>query len=197
MLQQAVSIYVDYLEGLFGLRPNDYYIEMKTEEYIADKLGFTHNPIDDIQKGIDTIAELETLKRELIRENMKMAHVILKDWLRKAKKDYPNLVWEDRSQNNQFPSIGFPVAYGEWSRAFKVFIQIAPWHNFIYYGIYLAEQPNMPFADARELLRPTLEALDKFEYSSGAKMIFSYVKASDAYGRFVNLVNELLKMFHL
>lgn len=193
LLQQSVNIYIDYLEGLFGLRPNDHYIEMKTEEYIAKKLGFTDNPIDDLQRGIDAIAELEKLKKELTRGNMAKAHAILKDWLAKAEKYYPDLQWEDRSQNNQFPSIGFPMAYGEWSRAFKVFIQIDPWHNFIYYGIYLAEQPNMPFADAKELLRPTLDNLDKFEYSSGAKMFFAYTKAAEGYERFDKLVKVLLK----
>lgn len=163
LLQKTVCIYVDYLEGLFGFRPNDCFIDMKTEEYLAQKLGFIDNLIDDLQKGIDAIADLEKLKKELTRGNLKKAHVILKEWLTAAEREFPNVCWEDRSQSNQFPSIGFPLAYGDRNRAFKVFIQIDTWHNLIYYGIYLAEPSNMPFAEARELFRPLLDSLDSFE----------------------------------
>jgi len=197
LLQKTVCIYVDYLEGLFGFRPNDCFIDMKTEEYLAQKLGFTDNLIDDLQKGIDAIADLEKLKKELTRGNLKKAHVILKEWLTAAEREFPNVCWEDRSQSNQFPSIGFPLAYGDRNRAFKVFIQIDTWHNLIYYGIYLAEPSNMPFAEARELFRPLLDSLDSFEYLSGAKMITAHALASEGYEKFINLAKVIIEKFEL
>ena len=77
MLSPCVGVYVDYLEGQFGFRPNEHYIEMKTDEYIADKLAFTDDPSDNLQKAMDAVAELEKLKKELSRLNLAAAHTIL------------------------------------------------------------------------------------------------------------------------
>lgn len=195
MLQQSVGIYIDYLEGQFGFRPNEHYIEMKTDEYIADKLTFTDNLPDNLQKGMDAVAEIDKLKKELSRLNLAAAHTILSQWLERAKSTFPQLLWEDRSQSSQFPSIGFPVAYAEYQRAFKIFLQIDTWHNSIYYGIYLAEAGNMPFADARNLLQTTLDKQDKFSYSTGAKMFFAYANVADAYNKFAELTRIILQTF--
>lgn len=195
MLQQSIAVYTDYLEGLFGFRPNEHYIEMKTDEYIADKLDFTDNPEDNLQKTMDAVAELEKLKKELTRLNLTTAHVILSKWLEHAKSSFPLLTWEDRSQSSQFPSIGFPVAYSGFQRAYKVFLQIDTWHNSIYYGIYLAEADNMPFAEARDLLKPTLDGLDEFTYSTGAKMLFAYTNVAEAYSKFARLTRVIHQTF--
>ena len=195
MLSPCVGVYVDYLEGQFGFRPNEHYIEMKTDEYIADKLAFTDDPSDNLQKAMDAVAELEKLKKELSRLNLAAAHTILAQWLERAKSAFPQLSWEDRSQSSQFPSIGFPVAYSEYQRAFKVFLQIDTWHNSIYYGIYLAEAGNMPFADARDLLQTTLDKQGKFTYSTSAKMFFAYANVAEAYNKFAELTRIILQTF--
>ena len=195
MLQQSINVYTDYLEGLFGFRPNKHYIEMKTDEYIADKLAFTDDPCDNLRKAMDAVAEIDKLKKELSRLNLAAAHTILPQWLERAKSTFPHLSWEDRSQSSQFPSIGIPVACAEYQRAFKVFLQIDTWHNSIYYGIYLAEAGNMPFADARDLLKATLDKQDKFTYSTGAKMFFAYANVAEAYNKFSELTRMILQTF--
>ena len=111
------------------------------------------------------------------------------------KSSFPLLPWEDRSQSTQFPSIGFPVTYAEYARAFKVFIQIDTWHNYVYYGIYLAETENMPFAEARDLLKNMLDGIDKFTCSSSAKMLFAYTDVPEGYSRFIELTKTILKAF--
>lgn len=195
MLQQSIAVYTDYLEGQFGFRPNEHFIQMKTDEYIASKLDFTYNPADNLQKAMDAVAELEQLKKELTRLNLTAAHTILSQWLERAKSSFPLLSWEDRSQSSQFPSIGFPVAYSGFKRAFKVFLQIDTWHNSIYYGIYLAEPENMPFAEARDLLKSTLDGLDEFTYSTGAKMFFAYANVAEAYSKFAGLTRIIQQTF--
>ena len=144
---------------------------------------------------MDAVAELEKLKKELTRLNLTTAHTILPQWLERAKLSFPLLTWEDRSQSSQFPSIGFPVAYSDFQRAFKVFLQIDTWHNSIYYGIYLAEAGNMPFAEARDLLKSTLDGVDKFCYSPGAKMFFAYTNVAKAYDKFANLTRVIQQTF--
>ena len=195
MLRQTIAIYIDYLEGLFGFRPNEHFIDMKTDEYLADKLGYTADPQDNLQKAMQTVAEIDKLKKEITRRGMDDAHAILKHWLDDAKTLYPNLAWEDRSNSSQFPSIGFPVASADRPRAFKVFIQIDVWHNCVYYGVYLAESGNLPFAEARDSLKPILEVIDKFTYSTGAKMLFAYVSIAEGYERFVKLVQTITAQF--
>ena len=195
MLQQSIAVYTDYLEGQFGFRPNEHYIEMRTDEYIANKLNLTDNPEDNLQRTMDAVAELEKLKKELTRINLTVAHTILSQWLERAKSSFPLLPWEDRSQSTQFPSIGFPVTYAEYARAFKVFIQIDTWHNYVYYGIYLAETENMPFAEARDLLKNMLDGIDKFTCSSSAKMLFAYTDVPEGYSRFIELTKTILKAF--
>jgi len=195
MQQQSINVYTDYLEGQFGFRPNEHYIEMKTDEYIADKLAFTNDPCDNLQKAMDAVAELDKLKKELSRLNLADAHTMLPQWLERVKSTFPQLSWEVRSQSSQFPSIGFPVTYAEYQRAFKVFLQIDTWHNSVYYGIYLAESGNMPFSDARNLLKATLDKQDKFTYSTGAKMFFAYSNVAEAYSKFSELTRIILQTF--
>ena len=62
MMQKSVAIYIDYLEGLFGFRPNEHYIDMKTDEYIAKTLNFTDDSEDNLQKAMDAVAEIDKLK---------------------------------------------------------------------------------------------------------------------------------------
>ena len=144
---------------------------------------------------MEAVAEIDKLKKEITRINLTAAHSILNRWLKKARTAYPNLLWEDGSQSMQFPNVGFPVARPDYPRAFKVFLQIDTWHNSVYYGIYLADSRNMPFAEARNLLKPTLETLDKFNYSPSAKMFFAYLNIADGYDKFDNLTRTILKHF--
>ena len=195
MLQQTIAIYIDYLEGLFGFRPNEHFIDMKTDEYIAHKLAFTDEPEDNLQKAMNTLAEIEKLKKEIIRRKRGDGKHILKDWLAKAKVEFPNQIWEDRTDDAQFPSIGFPLNIGEHQRAFKLFIQIDHNHNLIYYGVYLGSGYTMPIAEARDLLKPIMDDVDKFTYAVSIKMFTAHVTAQEGYTRFANLTRIILNAF--
>ena len=195
MLQQTIDIYIDYLEGLLGFRPNEHFIDMKTDEYIAHKLAFTNEPEDNLQKAMEAIAEIEKLKKEIIRRKREDARCILKDWLARAKTEFPNQIWEDRTDDSQFPSIGFPLTIGEHQRAFKIFIQIDHNHNLIYYGAYIGSGCTMPVAEARDLLKPIMDNVDKFTYAVGIKMFTAHVTAQEGYDRFSNLAHTILKTF--
>jgi len=192
MLQKCVAIYIDYLEGLFGFRPNEHYIDMKTDEYIAQTLNFTDDSEDNLQKAMEAVAEIDKLKKEIITRKREVAKKILVDWLAKAKEELPNQQWEDRTSDTQFPSIGFPISYGGHQRAFKLFIQIDHNNNYIYYGVYLGLGCTMPVKDARELLKPIMDSMGKFTYSLGIKMFTAHTTAKEGYDRFVRLAQTII-----
>ena len=195
MLQQSVRVYIDYLEGLFGFRPNEHYIEMKTDEYIADKLAFTDEPSDNLRKAMDAVAEIDKLKKEIVRHKRKEARKILNDWLRKSKDEFPEQIWEDRTDDAQFPSIGFPVSYGGHERAFKIFIQIDHNNNYIYYGAYLGSGYTLPAKDARDLLRPIMNDVDKFTYNINIKLFTAHTTANDGFAKFIALAKIIINTF--
>lgn len=195
MLKRTLAIYIDYLEGLWGFRPNEHFIDMKTDEYIAQKLAFTDNSEDNLQKAMEVISEIENLKKNVIRRKREDAKHILYTWLNKAKAEFPEQNWEDRINDAQFPSIGFPMSFGEYQRAFKIFIQIDHNHNLIYYGVYVGSGCDMSVVDARDLLKPIMDGLDKFTYAVGIKMFTAHVTAKEGYIRFTNLVRILLESF--
>lgn len=195
MLQKSVAIYIDYLEGLFGFRPNEHYIDMKTDEYIAHTLNFTSNPEDNMQKAMVAITEIDKLKKEIIVCKRNVAKKILASWLTKAREGLPHQQWEDRSNDTQFPSIGFPINYGSHQRAFKVFIQIDHNNNYIYYGVSLGLGCTMPVKEARELLKPIMDDVAKFTYNLSIKMFTSHTTAKEGYGRFVTLAHTIVKHF--
>lgn len=195
MLQKSVAIYIDYLEGLFGFRPNEHYIDMKTDEYIATTLNFTDDSEDNLQIAMNAVSEIDKLKKEIIVRKREIAKSILADWLTKAKEELPNQEWEDRSNDTQFPSIGFPISYGSHQRAFKVFIQIDHNNNYIYYGVYLGLGCTMPVKEARELLKPVMDEVTKFTYNVGIKMFTAHTTAKEGYDRFVTLAQTIVKHF--
>lgn len=195
MLQKSVAIYLDYLEGLFGFRPNEHYIDMKTDEYIARTLNFTSDNEDNMQKAMDAITEIDKLKKEIVVRKRDVAKKILASWLTKAREELPHQQWEDRSNDTQFPSIGFPISYGSHQRAFKVFIQIDHNNNYIYYGVYLGLGCTMPVKEARELLKPVMDDVTKFTYNLGIKMFTAHTTAKEGYGRFVTLAHTIVKHF--
>ena len=195
MLEQSIAVYTDYLEGQFGYRPNEHYIEMKTDEYLAEKLAFTDNPTDNLQKAMEAVAEIDKLKKEIVRRKREDAKRILTEWLQKAKQELPEQAWEDRTDDTQFPSIGFPMSYGEHQRAFKIFIQIDHNNNYIYYGAYLGLGCTMPVKEARDVLRPVMSDVDKFTYNLGIKMFTAYTTASEGCGKFITLAKTIIKTF--
>ena len=195
MLEQSIAIYTDYLEGQFGYRPNEHYIEMKTDEYFAEKLAFTDNPTDNLQKAMEAVAEIDKLKKEIVRRKREDAKRILTEWLQRAKQELPEQVWEDRTDDTQFPSIGFPMSYGGHQRAFKIFIQIDHNNNYIYYGAYLGLGCTMPVKEARDVLRPVMSDVDKFTYNLGIKMFTAHTTASEGYGKFITLAKTIIKTF--
>ena len=88
MLQQTIDIYIDYLEGLFGFRPNEHFIDMKTDEYIAHKLAFTNEPEDNLQKAMEAIAEIEKLKKESSDVNERMPGAYSKTGLQEPRLNF-------------------------------------------------------------------------------------------------------------
>ena len=194
-LQLNIRIYIDYLEGLFGFRPNEHYIDMKTDEYIAEKLAYTHESVGDLQKAMDAICQIDNLKREIVRRKREDGKKVLCDWLAKAQDAWPCLSWEDRTDDAQFPSIGFPVSYSGHKRAFKIFIQVDHNHNLIYYGAYVGSGYTMPVAEARDLLRPVMDKVDRFSYALSIKMFTAHVRADEGYAKFSALVDAILSAF--
>ena len=195
MLQQSIAVYTDYLEGQFGFRPNEHFIEMKTDEYIADKLDFTNNPANNLQKAMEAIAEIDMLKKEIVRHKREDAVIILNEWLTNAKSELPEQSWEDRISDAQFPSIGFAVSYGSHQRAFKIFIQIDHNHNLIYYGAYIGSGCTLPIAEAREVLKPVMDSVGKFVYAVGIKMFTAHTTAHEGYDKFIALAKAIIKAF--
>lgn len=195
MLYQSIAIYIDYLEGQFDFRPNEHYIEMKTDEYIADKLAFTDEPSDNLKKAMDAVAEIDLLKKEIVRRKREDARKILNDWLKKSKDEFPKQIWEDRTNDAQFPSIGFPVSHGGHERAFKIFIQIDHNNNYIYYGAYLGAGYTLPAKDARDLLRPIMNDVDKFTYNINIKMFTAHTSANEGFAKFTTLAKIIISTF--
>ena len=144
---------------------------------------------------MEAIAEIEKLKKEIIRRKRVDARCILKDWLARAKAEFPNQIWENRTDDAQFPSIGFPLNIGEHQRAFKIFIQIDHNHNLIYYGAYIGSGCTLPVAEARDLLKPIMDDVDKFTYAVGIKMFTAHVTAQEGYARFSSLAHTIIKAF--
>ena len=141
ILRCAVEQYIDYLEGIFGLRTIDKELNMKIEECIKEKLGLTGQVYDDYrtirqyQDDINKVlSHLETLKGNV--ENQ-----MFQGWEIALTEHFPDLKNNITSGNRgKIIFVGINLQIGEH----HVRIVIDRDTN-IYYGIYCIEgkDPNM------------------------------------------------------
>jgi len=186
LLRCAVEQYIDYLEGIFGLRTIDKELNMKVEERIKEKLGLTGQVYDNYrtirkyQDDINTVLNhLETLKNEVENE-------MFKEWKTGLIQHFPDLQNNITSGNRgKIIFVGINLQIGEH----HVRIVIDRDTN-IYYGIYCIEgkDPNMA-----NLIEDAISNIGSWE-SNSSWYCWKYTDLESALPNLIELIEAILPL---
>lgn len=186
LLRCAVEQYIDYLEGIFGLRTIDKELNMKVEERIKEKLGLTgqvydnYRTIRQYQDDINTLlSHLETLKNEVENE-------MFKEWKTGLIQHFPDLKNNITSGNRgKIIFVGINLQIGEH----HVRIVIDRDTN-IYYGIYCIEgkDPNMA-----NLIEDAIANIGSWE-SNSSWYCWKYTDLESALPNLIELIEAILPL---
>lgn len=186
LLRCAVEQYIDYLEGIFGLRTIDKELNMKVEERIKEKLGLTGQVYDNYrtirkyQDDINTVLNhLETLKNEVENE-------MFKEWKTGLIQHFPDLKNNITSGNRgKIIFVGINLQIGEH----HVRIVIDRDTN-IYYGIYCIEgkDPNMA-----NLIEDAISNIGSWE-SNSSWYCWKYTDLESALPNLIELIEAILPL---
>lgn len=182
----AVEQYIDYLEGIFGLRTIDKELNMKVEESIKEKLGLIGQVYDDYrtirqyQNDINTVLNhLEKLKNEVENE-------MFKEWKTGLIQHFPDLKNNITSGNRgKIIFVGINLQIGEH----PVRIVIDRDTN-IYYGIYCIEgkDPNMA-----NLIEAAISNIGSWE-SNSSWYCWKYTDLESALPNLIELIEAILPL---
>lgn len=186
LLRCAVEQYIDYLEGIFGLRTIDKELNMKVEECIKEKLGLTGQVFDDYrtirqyQDDINKVlSNLETLKGKI--ENQ-----MFEKWKIELTEHFPYLKNNITLGNRgKIIFVGINLQIGEH----PVRIVIDRDTN-IYYGIYCIEGKDSNIAN---LIEAAISNIGSWE-SNSSWYCWKYTDLESALPNLIELIKAILPL---
>ncbi len=141
LLRCAVEQYIDYLDGIWGLRTIDKELNMKVEECIKKKLGLTGQVYDDYRTIRQYQDDINNVLNHIERLKGKIENQMFEEWKIALTEHFPDLKNNITLGNRgKIIFVGINLRIGEH----PIRIVIDRDTN-IYYGIYCVESkdPNM------------------------------------------------------
>lgn len=186
LLRYAVEQYIDYLEGIFGLRTIDKELNMKVEECIKEKLGLTGQVLDDYRTIRQYQDDINTVLNHLGALKDKVENEMFKEWKTGLIQHFPDLKNNITSGNRgKIIFVGINLQIGEH----PVRIVIDRDTN-IYYGIYCIEgkDPNMA-----NLIEAAISNIGSWE-SNSSWYCWKYTELESALPNLIELTEAILPL---
>jgi len=184
-LKSTIEQYIDYLEGMFNLRKNQYNMNKELQNHIKESLELNSTPEKNLQVLKGKLSEITKVEDQIRNMVLAIETECLKNWLEKLETQFPNYKTIDYSDAKSYRKIGIVLEYE--GKAFSVLIELDK--NSVYYGIGRHGASQVIISKVKSFS----EQFVKEFKSNGWWYGYKYTSMEDGYSSLLSLINKVEK----
>ncbi|MBR6750438.1 MAG: PD-(D/E)XK nuclease family protein [Bacteroidaceae bacterium] len=187
ILRCAVEQYIDYLEGIFGLRTIDKELNMKVEECIKEKLGLTGQMYDDYRTIRQYQDDINKVLNHLGALKDKVEKQMFKEWKEAMIQHYPKLK-DNITLGNRGKDIFVGINLEVCKHPISICIER---ETNIFYGVYCADGKD---ANINNMIEEATSYIGGWENNSSSWYCWRYPDSKSVLPDLIALIDAIMPL---